>query len=242
MKETLRPQTSGQLALPVQLDDGATLANFFLPDNKKNLAALKTIEEDLNQSAYLWGGPGAGISHLLQAACQSASLATKQSIYLPLKDIRQAPADQVLAGLETMNLICLDDLDSVVDSTEWTEQLFHLFNRSVIAGSRLLFGAKMPPLNLDTSLADLKSRLSSLLVHKVEKLSDEETVQALIFRAHRRGIEMPATVAEYLLSRYSRKSSDQFAALDKLDKAALTEKRKLTVPFVKMVLEADNDG
>ena len=227
----------GQLSLPVHLDDGATLANFFVPENGTNAAALQAVKDDIFQSVYFWGGIGAGVSHLLQAACQRASVEGRSAIYLPLKQFLQQSAEDVLVGLESMNLVCLDDLDSVVCDSKWAEQVFHLFNRSESTGCQLLFGAKVSPTNIETPLADLRSRLSSLLVHKIKKLSDDESVQALRFRARLRGMEMPSAVAEYLLATYSRKSSHQFAALDKLDKATLAKKRKLTVPFVKTVLE-----
>lgn len=236
MKAGINRPHSGQLSLPVHLDDGATLANFFLPENGKNAAALQAVEKDTVQSAYFWGGAGAGVSHLLQAACQRASVAERSAIYFPLKQFLHQSPEEVLAGLEHMDLVCLDDVDLAVCDLEWAEQVFHLFNRSESTGCQLLFGAKVSPTNIGTPLADLRSRLSSLLVHKIEKLSDDESVQALIFRARLRGMVMPSAVAEYLLATYSRKSSDQFAALDRLDKATLAEKRKLTVPFVKTVI------
>ena len=241
MNQEVASSRSGQLSLPVQLDDSATFANFFIPESKINAAILATIEHDLTQSVYLWGSAGAGVSHLLQAACRQISLGGRRAIYLPLKEFDEASPRDVLEDLENMDLVCIDDVDSLSGKSEWAEQLFHLFNRAQASGCRLLFGAKVSPSNIDTSLADVKSRLSSLLVHRVEALPDREIAQALIFRARRRGMAMPKTVAEYLLTRYSRKSADQFDALDRLDKSTLVEKRALTVPFVKMVLEATAD-
>jgi len=241
MKREATSHCSGQLSLPVQLDDSATLANFFIPKSKANAAALVAIENDSAQSLYFWGGAGAGVSHLLQAACRHASSVEQSAIYLPLQEFEQELPSAVLEGLENINLVCLDDVDAVAGKREWAEQLFHLFNRAQSSGSRLLFGAKMSPSNIDTPLADIKSRLSSLLVHKIEKLTDDEIIQSLIFRAGRRGMLMPQSVAEYLLTRYSRKSADQFSVLDKLDTSTLAEKRKLTVPFVRTVLEGADD-
>jgi DnaA family protein len=71
-------------------------------------------------------------------------------------------------------------------------------------------------------------------------LADDEQVQALQLRAAWRGLELPAEVARYLLQRTERSNRALFALLDRLDKAALTAQRKLTVPFVRAVLEQES--
>lgn len=233
---------SGQLSLPVRLDDSATLENFFLPSDSPNSHLISTLQDIENlPSLYLWGDNGAGVTHLLQALCHQAQKYQQSAIYIPLHEFQEQPAEQMLAGMESMNLICLDELESVSADSLWAEQLFHLFNRSLTSNCKLVFGAQASPAALDTPLADLRSRLSSVLLYKVTKLSDQEITQALVFRARRRGMEMPSSVAQYLVTRYSRDLSDQFRALDKLDQATLVEKRKLTIPFVKSILEDKRD-
>lgn len=230
-------QDSGQLTLPVQLDDSATLENFYVPEGSANEATLEAIDARESQSLYIWGGEGAGITHLLQGLCHQADQYALASIYIPLNELAADSPEQVLAGLESLDLVCLDELESVVTDEQWAEQLFHFYNRAALAGSKIAFGARSSPTHLQTPLADLHSRLCSLLIHRVDKLSDDEIVQALVFRALRRGLDMSESVAEYLVTRFSRKLSDQFKALDVLDHASLAEQRKLTVPFVKSILE-----
>ena len=46
MNQEVASSRSGQLSLPVQLDDSATFANFFIPESKINAALLATIEHD----------------------------------------------------------------------------------------------------------------------------------------------------------------------------------------------------
>lgn len=228
---------SGQLSLPVRLDDSATLENYYVTSNSPNESVLQSLKTADAQSLYLWGSEGAGVTHLLQGLCHQADKLNQTSIYIPLSDVSEEFPALVLEGLENMDQVCLDELDSVVDSKDWSEQLFHLFNKAMSSRCRLAFGATMSPMHLNSPLADLQSRLSSLLVHRVDRLSDEEMNQALIFRARRRGMDMPESVAEYLVTRFSRKLSDQFSALDALDAASLIEKRKLTIPFVKSTLK-----
>ena len=230
-----------QLALPLQLDDSATLSNFYIPADLTNQEVIKVLSApELPQTTYLWGGQGAGVSHLLQACCHRMQANTAASslpaVYFALDQLSEySPAD-IFDGLANMSLICLDHLHAVANSRVWAEQLFHLFNEAQRTGCHLMFGARMSPAYLETPLADLASRLASSLVFHVAELDDEQKAQALIFRAKHRGIAMPVAVAKYLLTRETRSASTLFAILDDIDQATLEAQRKLTVPFVKQLL------
>ena len=62
-------------------------------------------------------------------------------------------------------------------------------------------------------------------------------MQALSLRAAQRGLQLPPETAEYLLRRLPRDLSSLSALLDKLDEASLVAQRRLTVPFIRDVLE-----
>jgi len=88
-------------------------------------------------------------------------------------------------------------------------------------------------------LRDLASRLASGPTWKLQSMRDEDQLAALQLRSRWRGLELPDEVGQFLLRRTDRSSAALFALLDKLDQAALTAQRRLTVPFVKSVLEGD---
>jgi len=67
----------------------------------------------------------------------------------------------------------------------------------------------------------------------LEQARDEDKQQILIFRAARRGLQMPAEVANYIVNRAPRGLSRLLELLDQLDAASLAEKRSLSIPFVK---------
>jgi len=52
-----------------------------------------------------------------------------------------------------------------------------------------------------------------------------------------RGLELPDDTAQFLLRRFPRDLPSLFALLDTLDAASLVEQRRLTIPFVKTVLD-----
>lgn len=83
---------------------------------------------------------------------------------------------------------------------------------------------------------DLRTRLGACLVFQLQVLADEDKVQALRAHARARGLELPADVATYLLTRSDRDLRALLGVLDLLDKSSLEQKRPLTVPLLRQLL------
>jgi DnaA family protein len=97
--------------------------------------------------------------------------------------------------------------------------------------------ASAAPASVGFALKDLQSRLASGPVWKLAALSDQEQIQALQLRARWRGFDLPTETCQYLLRRVERSNETLFTVLDELDSAALRAQRRLTIPFVKDVLQ-----
>jgi DnaA family protein len=186
-------------------------------------------------SVYLWGNPGVGKSHLLQAACQRLYESNRQALYLPLSRLR-AWSLSVLEGLECLDLVCLDELDYLAGEREWEIALFHLYNRIQDSARPLAMAGRASPQVLPLRLADLRSRLSWGPVFHLKSLDDEAKLVALQRRAKTRGFELSTEVAHFLLKRYPRDMAALCRLLDTLDWASLVAQRKLTIPFVRALL------
>ena len=91
------------------------------------------------------------------------------------------------------------------------------------------------PRQLDI-LPDLRSRLLAGPVLQIQAPRDEQLADALRQRAGMLGLTLGDEVVRYLLTRTARDLGSLFDALDRLDRASLVEKRRLTVPFVQAVL------
>lgn len=192
------------------------------------------------KQVYIWSphgeGKGGGKSHLLQAACHLAAKNQRTVCYLPVAEIIDMPV-QVLDELEQLDLVCLDDVELLAQSTEWEEALFDLINRMRESGNSLLLAASTSPEAMAVKLPDLRSRLAWGPVFQLQTLTDAEKREALSIRAGQRGLEMPDNVAEYLMRHYPRDLFGLFERLEVLDTAAMAMQRRLTVPFVKSVLD-----
>lgn len=235
MDETSVHAQQRQLSLPVQLRDEATLENF-LPGPAEE-ALMQALQEQPQPSGepmiFLHGPDGCGKSHLLQACCQRLQ---SDALYLPLAELLAYPPGEVLAGVESLRLIALDDLDAVIGLDAWELALFSLYNRARESGCRLLLAAQGAPRVLPVRLPDLKSRLTWGVVFHLAQPSDAQKQAILQFRARRRGLQLPVEVAAFIVNRSPRQLPVLLELLDRLDRASLTEQRALSVPFVKQTL------
>lgn len=220
-----------QIPLGIQLMDNARFDNFVVGQNE---TAVYSIKNSMEQYVYLWGSSGCGKTHLLQALCHAYSHTNLKLIYLPLNNMMLTPV--AFENLESMDLVCLDNIEFAAGNPMWEEALFNLYNRLRDADTRLVVAAEKSPTGSGFKLADLASRMCWGPVYHLKTLDDNEKKRALQQRARNRGLELDNSVADYLITHASRDMQNLFNLLDKLDKASLVAKRKLTVPFVREFL------
>ena len=221
-----------QLALGIALSDDATFTNFYAPVGTTQHIALSSLREKSHQSVFLSGPFGTGLSHLLQAACHHE----QDSIYLPLGDIAHAAPENLFDRLEMSRLVCLDDVHTVITRTSWQHSVFNLYNRCLDNGTKMIFSAHCRLDSLGAVLPDLLSRLKSGLVIHFSDYREQDLLGLLKYRAQTRGMTLTNEVALYILARLARKTPEVMHALELLDQASLEEKRRVTLPFAKKVL------
>lgn len=230
-----------QLTLDLQLKDSFTFNNLVTGPNQLLIDWLQSSQLQDEMQLYLWGAHNTGKSHLMQALCQQFTQQGKRVSYLPLQQLIDY-SPEVFQGQEAMDVCCIDDLQLLQDKAHWQEALFDLINRMRENQRQLIFSANQPPTELPIALKDLSSRLQWGAVFKLLPLDDTEKCQALQQRAEARGFELADNVAAYLLNNYNRDMADLFEMLDALDKAQLQQHRRLTIPFVKSVLDREEEN
>lgn len=230
-----------QLPLGVTLQSRRSFANFVGGSNGAVVAALQALPGAGNGGVvYLWGGAGSGKTHLLEACCGAPSLHGRPVAYLPLKDARVVPA--MVDGLADAELLCIDDVDSVAGEPVWEEALFHLYNRAEQAGCPMVFSARVAPRTPAWRLPDLVSRLTAAVVWRLRALPDEQRREVLQLHARDRGFDLGDEVTAYILRRLPRDLASLSEFLERLDRSSLAAQRRVTVPFVKALLEEGDGG
>jgi DnaA-homolog protein len=228
---------SEQLTLGVSLHEESTFDNFYPGQNAQLITALRASAQARGERyIYFWGAGHIGRTHLLQASCHKANQFGLASMYLPMKEIVKKAKPDMFQGLESLKLICIDDIQVIAGRPAWEEAFFHFYNVVREKKRRLIVAANGAPKSLGLALDDLVSRLAWGLVYSFIPLTDDEKLSVLRTRSLSRGFDLPSNVAAFLLRHFPRDMGSLFSALEKLDQVSLVEKRKLTIPFLKQVL------
>ena len=235
-----QPRSGVQIPLEFGFRETADFEHFIEGPNTEACMISRSIAlGEMVHCIYLWGQAATGKSHLLQAVCNLANLANQANVnvaYIPLSQYQEL-SPEMLEGLENLAMVCVDDVDCITGQDEWEQSLFYLYNRLREQHKPLFMTGSKGPRDLSFKLEDLKSRISWDLTYHLQPLSDQDKIRLLKKRANTRTFEIPEEVAAYLVKNVKRDLPSLLEMLDKFDQATLTEKRKLTVPFVKTLLE-----
>jgi len=232
---------SSSAQIPFQFGDFQKndLASFLSGKNQDLLTLINLItnKEEESHRLYLWGESGTGKTHLLQAACKQAAENNLHVAYIPLKQLSELSAE-MLHDLGELDLVCVDDLECVAGQIEWQQGLTWLYNELRDNQHSMIISGNKSPTNIDLEVEDLKSRLSWDQVAQIKSPDDDLKIEILKQKANARSFELSDEVIEYLIRRVDRDLGSLIEVLDKIDHASLAAKRKITIPFVKGLINS----
>ncbi|MDD2723403.1 MAG: DnaA regulatory inactivator Hda [Methylovulum sp.] len=226
--------------LPVNFEFRAnqTFMDFFAGGNQEIIAHLQQcLDGTGEQQIFIWGESGLGKSHLLQACCHQAHQYPMDAFYFSLNSPTSLPDPAILTGLDQFDLVCVDNIEHIAGDPVWEQAFFNFFNLHRSHNHKLILSASYAPPTIAIILPDLQTRLNWGLTLKLNHLSEDDSIKALIFKAKQMGFEISPQAGRFLLTHYHRDLASLWNLLDTLDRASLAAKRKLTLPFVKKILE-----
>lgn len=226
-----------QLPLGVELAQAASFDTFHAGPNADAVAAVRGAIKGDAPLTFLYGPAASGKSHLLQALAREAARSSRCA-YVPLRaQARELPAD-VVEGLEDCALVCLDDLEAALTpGSPWPLPLLRLLDGLRAHGGRAVIAAAAAPERLDIALPDLRTRLLAAARYGLRPFGDEDRAALLAARARDRGLDLPADAARLLLERLPRDTGSLLGALEDIDRALLSARRKLSLAFVQQWLK-----
>jgi DnaA family protein len=209
-----------QLILDLLPESPPSLDNFVAGGNGEALAALTgwLAGASGETSFCLWGEPGCGRSHLLLASGFAHA---------------DAALDPTLAGLPEAAQLAVDNVDALDAAGQVA--LFNHFNRQKMTGGRLLTAAAQPPAHLALR-EDLRTRLGSGLIYRLQPLSDAEKADALAAQARARALKLTPEAIDYLMRHAPRNMRTLSAFVVALDRYTLEHKRAVTLPLLRELL------
>lgn len=116
------------------------------------------------------------------------------------------------------------------------EELFHAWNAAQDSGRPLLLVADVPPPEWEPRLPDLKTRLAVTPVTRILPPDDQLFVAILRCLFADRGLHLPDEAVRYVSARVTRDYWTAERVVEAIDRFAIAERARLTVPTVKRAL------
>jgi chromosomal replication initiation ATPase DnaA len=200
------------------------------------LGSADFVVADANRDAVVWidrwpdwpahalaihGPKGCGKTHLAHVwQAKSGAVALNQ----PLAD-----------GVPPPLRVVLDE------PRDWTETaLLHLYNALREAGGHLLIASEVPPARWNVTLPDLASRLAGMPAVALAAPDDELLISVMAKQFSDRGLEVNDDVLRYVASRIERSFAAAAEMVEKIDRAALAEQRRVTLALARTCLGASS--
>ncbi len=226
-----------QLALQIQINERASLNNFFVSkNNNKTIQVLKNIlfSSDSGAQVFIDDLGSNGKSYLLQAICNDFSNYNNSSIYIPMKEAINLDTS-ILEGVSELNLICIDDVDQINKTREWEIALFNLINECYEKECLLLFSGSINKLE---AIPDLVSRIKKMEILRLEAIDDDELLEATQAISKNLNIEISDKNLNYLINNSRREIKTIFRTLSQLEKESLERKKSIGLNLIKEVIRS----
>lgn len=183
-----------------------------------------------------WPGPvlviaapaGAGKTHLAHVF-QAQSGARMVS----LADLQTQGADGALDGAKA---VILEDVETFIAAGA-SEEVLHLYNLAKELDVKILMTALEPPARWTIALKDLSSRLNTAPVAEISPPDDALLTALIVKQFADRQLNVDQDVLSYMLARMERSFAGVRHLIRAVDERALAQKRAITVPLVRQVIE-----
>ena len=222
-----------QIPLDVSLSEYMTFETFYLGPNK---SVVDSLGDQKNQLIWVAGLEGFGKTHLLHAFLNSHEHENKKVLYLPMSESQDFTPD-ILDNLAQYDLVAIDDIENIIGDMTWEEQLLKFYEDSYSTRNKILITANDTPKGLNFLLPDLSSRFNLALIERLRPMNEDEMIKAILIHSKARGFDLPEDSAKYLINRVPRDVSVLIDMIKLLDYESLSMQRKLTIPFIKTVLD-----
>ncbi len=227
-----------QLIFPFQINQKASFDSFFCtPDNQNLMTRLAdiVISQDANE-LIIYGEKGSGKSFIMQAICNELSSSEKQFAFIPMKKALNMGVE-IFQNLDSLDTVCIDDLQLILANQEWETALFNLINECQQSNCSLILSlGGTQSVEESIVLPDLLSRIKRMEFIALHAVQDELFSQAIVFVAQQLEIKIDNAELEFLLKHQTRIFSLLVENIITLDKQAASLKRKITIPLIKETL------
>ena len=133
-------------------------------------------------------------------------------------------------------MVFIKNLSSDTLNQESEIFLFNGFNYCLNQNTKILFSSNDFIKNLDIKLADLESRLNTVLPVEILNPADEEKMNLINFELQQRGLEINDKEMQYIFTHHSRDLNSLLNLAEKLDEISHQEKKSISINLIKKII------
>lgn len=202
------------------------------PCNLEAVAWINKWPEWPGPALVLYGPPASGKTHL-------ATIWAKKS------GARIIPVDELL----TQNLndftaktedVLIDQADSAIGNREKEAVIFHIYNLCKEEKRSMLLTMKKAPGALTFVIPDLASRLRAAMAVEIKDPTEEFLQNLLVKMFKDHDINIDTATLQYISPRMERSFEAARNLVEKANKVSLAEKKPVTIPLIRDVLNTQN--
>ena len=233
------------------LDPRFTFENFVVgkPNELAFAASQRVSEADkiTFNPLFLCGGVGLGKTHLMHAIGWKIKqqqperkviyLSAEKFMYQFVRALRYKDTSAFKEQFRSIDVLMIDDVQFISGKDNTQEEFFHTFNALIEQNKQIVISADKTPTDLDGVQERLKSRLGCGLVADIHPTTYELRLGILIEKAHKRGVEIPPKVLEFLSHRIISNVREMEGALNRLVAHATLVGTSITVETAQLVLQ-----
>ncbi len=176
-----------------------------------------------NNFVNISGDKSSGKSHLINIFIKK-----NKGIKLSAKTI----CSDDLKMIKVHENIVLEDLDENIDE----KLIYSLFNIIERDNKYIIVTSKIPIVNIDFNLEDLKSRTRNFILQNIEKPDDDLMFALILKNLSDRQISIDKKLIDYIIKRIDRAYSKIFDFIYKIDELSLKMKKPIDIKIIKEIL------
>ena len=133
--------------------------------------------------------------------------------------------------------LVIENVDEIIGNFDLEEALFHVINYAQECNTKILLTTEVAFSTLNFKILDLKTRLQSFPVANIYP-PDDEFLQALLVKQFlERDIIVAPDVIEYIVKHITRSAVSVRYIVEQADLLSFEEKHKITIPFIKKIID-----
>ena len=179
------------------------------------------------------GAEGAGKTHISWLFSEK----TDAKVY----DVTELSGELFSDVVPMNSALVIDNVDKIVGDMGAEETLFHIINYAFECNTKLFLTSRRQFMELDFALNDLKTRLVSFPVANLYEPDDEFLKALLVKQFWERDIIVAPDVIEYIVHHIPRDTQSVKYVVEQSDILSFEEKHRITIPFVKKIIETITD-